>query len=116
MRIALTLVVALLLAVSGSAATANGHGGVGRASLTLLKPEPLKLRGIRFLAGERVRVTVSVPSPRAKRVTASAAGSFAAAFADVSVDPCSGLTAVAVGSRGSRATLKLPQRQCPPRL
>jgi hypothetical protein len=116
MRIALTVAIALLLAAFGSAATGNGHGGGGRATLTLLKPQPVKVRGTRFLAGERVRITVSAQTRKTKRVIASARGSFVVTVEGVAVDRCQALTAFAVGNGGSRASLKLPQPLCPPRL
>jgi hypothetical protein len=117
MRIALTVVTALVLAVSASAmGGARDAAAPNRATLRLVDRAPLKLLGKGFQARERVRVTVSVRRRTAKRVIASPAGTFVVAFADVSVDRCSGLTAVAVGARGSRASLKLPQPQCPPRL
>jgi hypothetical protein len=114
MRIALTVIAALGLAASGSVAAPGEAVTDGRATLRLVDSAPLKLRGRGFVARERVRITVSARGRTAKRVTASAAGAFLAVFRDVSVDRCSGLTVVAVGSQGSRASLKLPQPQCPP--
>jgi hypothetical protein len=118
MRIALTLVAALALAVSvsGSAATPGDATVGGRATLKVADTAPLKLRGNGFLARERVRVTVSARGRGVKRVIANAAGSFVVAFEAVSMDRCSRLVAVAVGSQGSRASLKRPQPQCPPPL
>jgi hypothetical protein len=116
MRLALTVIVALALAASGSAAQANERSTSGRATLKLVNKAPLKLRGSGFLTRERVRITVSAQRRTTKRVIASARGSFVVAFSDVVVDRCHGLTVVAVGAGGSRASLKLPQPHCPPPL
>lgn len=117
MRIALTVVVAVVLAAAGSAAEAGQGTAGGRATLKLVDATPLKLRGTAFLAGERVRVTVSARATKAKRVTANAAGSFVVAFPGFSHDRCNALTAFAVGSQGSQARLKIrAQPQCPPML
>jgi hypothetical protein len=116
MRMAFTVIVALALSAAGSVAQAREDGATGRATLQLVDRTPLKLRGKGFIARERVRVTVSVRGRTAKRVIASPAGAFVVVFRDVSVDRCSGLRAVANGSQGSRASLKLPQPQCPPPL
>jgi hypothetical protein len=75
---------------------------------------PLTLRGSGFADGERVRVVVRVPGREQKRVTASRRGSFVAAFREASFNRCSGLSAFAIGSRGSRARLLLPAPACPP--
>lgn len=116
MRMALTVIVALALVASGSAAQANERGTSGRATLRLVDTAPLKLRGRGFLARERVRITVSAQGRTTRRVIAGANGSFVVAFSDFVLDRCHGLTVVAVGAGGSRASLKLPQPQCPPRL
>jgi hypothetical protein len=116
MRIALIVVTALMLAVSGSAMSTPDASKPTRATLGLADTAPLKLRGRGFHARERVRVSVSAERRATKRVVATAAGSFVVTFADISVDRCNGLVAVAVGRRGSRATYKQPQPLCPPRL
>jgi hypothetical protein len=116
MRIVLTVIAALVLAASGSVAQVGETAGTGRATLTLTDRAPLKLRGRGFLARERVRITVSAPIRKTKRVTASVRGSFVVTFEDVVVDRCHRLIASAVGNGGSRASAKLPQPQCPPPL
>ena len=85
-------------------------------ALRLADREPLTLSGVRFHARELVRVKVTADSGTAsRRMRATASGSFTSQF-DLALDRCSGLYAVAVGSRGSRATLKLPEPLCPPSL
>ena len=112
MRIGLvvTLVLGLALALLGS--TAIGGESKKKATLRLSASAPLTLRGANFLPSERVRVTVTSELRRSKQVTASRSGVFVVRFNGV-YDRCNGLIAVAVGARGSKAGLKLPQPACP---
>jgi hypothetical protein len=88
-----------------------------RATLQLIDRDPLTLKGSRFRARERVRVTVTLNGHAYVRWTrASRPGTFAVRFGDVHVDRCSGFIARANGNGGSRASYKLPQPQCPPPL
>jgi hypothetical protein len=110
MRIALVITAAFCLALLGSAA---GEGeSRSRATLKLSKGMPLTLRGAHFLPSERVRVTVSGELRRTKHVAANGSGVFLVSF-QTAYDRCSGLLALAVGARGSRAMLKMPQLGCP---
>jgi hypothetical protein len=113
MRIGLvvTLVLGLALAVLGS--TAIGGESRKKATLRLSSDAPLTLRGANFLPSERVRVTVSGGElRRTKQVTATRSGVFVVRF-DAAYDRCSGYIARAVGTRGSRASVKLPLPACP---
>ena len=83
-------------------------------TMKIVDRTPLTLRGTGFAAGERVRLVVRVPGRVQKRVTASRQGIFVAAFNKAAYNRCSGLTAFAIGSRGSRARLLLPAPVCPP--
>jgi hypothetical protein len=113
MRTSVILILAVSLLLIGPAA---GQGKSQRsATLKLSKGTPLTLRGAHFDPRERVRVTVSNRLKRTKVVNAGASGSFVVSFQD-SYDRCTGLFARAVGTGGSRATLKMPQLGCPPRL
>lgn len=95
--------VALLLAGLGAGSTSKRH-----PALHLVKPTPLELVGSGFQARERVRVVAKAArASAAKRVQASRRGTFAVAFS-FGVGHCTGLTVVAVGSAGSRTTLKRP--------
>ena len=112
----LTSLAGLLLVPSGLA-----HGDraspTDRATLRLASTAPLKLRGSGFVARERIRVVVSSGGDRkTQRLRADAAGRFVVAFAEVTVGRCDGLSAEALGSRGSRAAVRLPHPVCPPRL
>jgi hypothetical protein len=102
--------IALLLAGLGAGSTSKRH-----ATLRLVKPAPLQLVGSHFVARERVRVTASADGASvSKRVRASHRGTFAVAFA-FGAGHCAGLRVVAVGSAGSRVTLKrLPLPACMP--
>lgn len=108
--VVLSVTLALGLALVGS--VANGGESRKKATLQLSGGIPLTLRGANFLPGERVRVTISGELRRTKQVTATRAGAFVVRFS-AAYDRCSGLLAVAVGARGSRAVLKLPPLACP---
>jgi hypothetical protein len=112
-RIAVVVLGAVLLGWAAGASSARSD----RPTLRLRGTEPLSLAGSRFVARERVRVTVIVPGEQAaaRRVTASRRGSFTVTFPSVDYDRCNSLFGRAVGSEGSRAALKLPAPQCPPR-
>jgi hypothetical protein len=117
------LVAAVLVA---AAAAASAAGSVAardappgsHARLVLTRADPLRVHGRQFRSGERVRLTARARSGRSvARVRASTRGAFAARFADVTYDPCSSaLLVVARGSGGSVSTLKVTQRECPPKL
>lgn len=121
----LRLAVAVLVA-GAAAALASSVGVVAardapagsRARLSLAKAEPLRVHGRQFRGGERVRLTARAGSTRSiVRVRASRHGSFAARFAYVTYDPCSStLLILASGSGGSVSSLKVAQRDCPPKL
>jgi hypothetical protein len=85
----------------------------GKPRLSLARGAPLAIRGVNFAPAERVRVTVSAELRVAKTVTADGSGRFVARFR-VSYDRCLGLSALAVGSRGSRARLRMPEFLCRP--
>jgi hypothetical protein len=92
---------------TGTAATAP--------RLRLVGTQPLVVRGESFEPRERVTVTALTPS-RSPRVLirASSSGRFKASFRSV-VRPCGSSVAVrALGSLGSRATLRLPGVPCIP--
>jgi hypothetical protein len=90
-----------------------------KPSLRAASSSPLVLKGQRFRAFERVRLTVTAGAERKRRlVRATRDGSFIASFPGLGIDRCnSNVWALAVGLRGSEASLrlgKLPQLQCPP--
>ena len=107
------------IAVAGSAlALAVPAVAAGPApTLRLLSDQPLTVRGAHFKVHERVRVTSYVDATkRSKLVRTTTIGTFKVSFdVPMAFDPCvESLRVTAVGARGSAATLKLPQRACPP--
>jgi hypothetical protein len=110
------IVVALALVFVGAGSGAAPTSSAGRPALRLVRPAPLELRATGFRSGELVRLRVLAPKPASRRASANAAGAFSASFPAVSIDRCSVLAIVAVGARGSRASLKRPAVYCPPRL
>jgi hypothetical protein len=111
--VGVTLALFLLLpgAAGGSPSTAER-----KALLRLAAANPVSLRGSSFLSGERVTVVAASQGRlRTKVVTAGAAGTFLARFADLPFDRCEGFVAIARGTRGSFAVFKLPDVACPPR-
>lgn len=115
-RVAALVVLSLAFGVVGPA-----HGSPARperaAKLAIVAMKPLTLRGTRFVPGENVRLTVITGGSRmVRRTTADRRGSFTQRFTPATVDRCSRLIAVAVGSRGSRATTKFFEPLCPPPL
>jgi hypothetical protein len=113
-------VIRLLLALSLAVAALGGasvaaEAGKRAPKLQLAGTAPVKVRGLGFAAGERVRVTVvSDGTRKAKRVVATRLGLFQVGFPRVPFDRCNGFVAFAVGSEGSRTALKLPLAECPP--
>ena len=109
-----------LAAVTAVCATALvGGTTTGEAATTpklrLVGTQPLVIRGESFEPGERVLLTALTPSrsPRV-RIRASSTGRFKVSFDSV-VRPCGSSVAVrALGSLGSRATLRLPGVPCIP--
>jgi hypothetical protein len=114
-RFALVMATALLALASGDV-SASPPGDL-KPTLRAQRLSPLILRGQRFRALERVRVTVTAAdATRRKNVRASRVGSFTASFPSLLVvDKCNAdLSAFAVGHRGSRAAFKLPRPLCAP--
>jgi hypothetical protein len=113
-RVAAALIVlALAVGVAGLAEGSRSRTDRG-AKLTVVAMKPLTLRGTRFLAAEKVRLTVVAEGDRfVRRTTATSGGSFTQRFSTVTGDRCNRLLAVAIGSRGSRATIKPFQPACP---
>jgi hypothetical protein len=116
MRTALVIALTLGLALFGTAASGGNATSAGKATLKLESGAPLTLRGARFLPAERVVVSVRGGQRQTKRATANGRGGFVISFPRISYDRCDPLFALAVGSRGSRAGLKVPPRLCPPSL
>ena len=80
---------------------------IGRATLTIKRTMPFVIvAGSGFKPNETVRLT----GPRTVRIRTTARGTFSVRLG--SSDPCGDLTIVAVGSKGSRASIQFSQFQC----
>jgi hypothetical protein len=111
--------VALLVVALTAGATAIALGGSSRSQprLRLVSGTSLKARGNGFYGRERVRATAQTNGQvRLRRATTDARGAFTVSFGALALDPCAGFTIVAVGARGDRAALKVPMRECAPKL
>jgi len=116
------LVIRVLLLLVASAATMVPFASAGptqRANLRIVSVKPVKASGRGFQPRERVRLTVKTSTAhRFVRLRASTAGSFSRTVTGLGhFDPCLGpLIVTATGNEGSRATAKVPQRECAPSL
>ena len=111
-RVAVILVAVVAGAVASAPTTAVGT----RPTLRLIDDSSLVFSGSGFRSSEHVSVRVVVISGRrgTKRVTAGPGGRFAVRFRGMNAsEACRGLTATAIGDRGSRATYKRAPGVCP---
>jgi hypothetical protein len=90
---------AILVAFSAGAAGPQADAKT-RPSLKVTLVQPFTLAGKGFKARERIRISADASR---KSVRATATGGFVARL--VAVDPCNAFAILAVGSRGSRASL-----------
>jgi hypothetical protein len=112
-RVAAGVALALALGVGSLADGSRSHPEQG-AKLAVVTMKPLTLRGTRFLAAEKVRLTVVADGNRfVRRTTADRMGAFTQRFQAAAGDRCNRLIAVAIGSRGSRAAIRPFQPLCP---
>jgi hypothetical protein len=113
-----TVFLGLALAAGTAAALSLGSTATAKPALRLAAKHPLAINGTGFKHRERVTVSAVASGTRnVDRVRANSAGAFTATFENVDYDPCSSeLRVRAVGARGSTATLKIPYRECPPKL
>ena len=110
MRTITAVSIAALLALGAGAAS-----GAGQARPILLLIGDSSLHGMHFRASERVHVVVVNRHGTSKWVRTSRSGTFRMTVG--LPDPCRGTLVVhAVGATGDTATLKVPQRECPPPL
>ena len=104
----LFLVAALLTALVAA------PGGVARSkpAVSVTTVLPLTVKGVGFVAGERVRVLVRVPIDYRKIVKAGRRGRFTVIFR-VRTAKCSTIEVVARGNNGSRASTTVPSPCAP---
>ncbi len=113
-RASLLLATALLLLALVPTGAAVDSAASGKAKLRLLNTSPVKVRGTGFSAGERVVVRViGMAGITRKSATAGRRGGWTLTFPKNAYERCGSLFVSAVGSRGSRAGLKLPHPLCP---
>jgi hypothetical protein len=86
----------------------KGAPSTGRASIMFTSLRPLTIAGRGFKAEERVSVRVS--GEGSKRVVASRRGAFVVRFPYQG--NCPSLSVIAVGSKGSRASLNISHLLC----
>ena len=103
------------LVPGGDSAKEQPRGGVGpssgKAQLMLSSLAPPSLKGTGFKPSENVTVKI-VDGPKAtRRVKASASGSFTVRL-PARTDRCKGMTAIAVGDKGSRAGFQFAEVMC----
>jgi hypothetical protein len=105
-------VIALLAAAAMLVGTAGGDGTAkGKPALKLTRGVPLTVRGASFVPGEHVRVSVASDRRLAKRAIADRQGGFVVRFQALS-NRCLGLSARAVGDKGSFARAFAPASLC----
>ena len=118
-RSVLVLVTASLLAVAaivGIASATTDQAGTSRASLRMVRLNPVTITGHGFKAHRRVHVRLMVGHTISRTPLANRAGSFTVQFQTV-VDRCSGFTVTA--SQQNRPTVVLqvpPKPACAPAL
>ena len=107
----MALIALILFLFSATLVPAGAEGvesgtvtSVSRASLKVVRAQPLAVVGRRFRAGERVKLTAG---GRSRSVTAGARGGFTVTFPEANT--CNGVLVVARGSKGSRATVTFAQ-------
>lgn len=117
MRTVIAVIIGCTLALTGTAtAVQRGTDAQRPPALRLVKGKPLVVRGVRFHAAERVRLTArSGGETRRGTARAGTTGAFVETF-NMAFDRCNGLLVTAVGNEGSRASLKRPAVYCPPSL
>jgi hypothetical protein len=110
MKVVLVIAAGICIAAAGQSGAA-----VQRATLRIVDDStPPTLRGTGFQPHERVRVTIVAGTTRTVRPTvASASGRFLLRLTTIDINACAGFSTVAVGNRGTRATLKRAPGQCP---
>ena len=103
---------AALLAALAVAASATAAGG---PRVRLVDESPATVAGVGFRAAERVQVSVVAGDVSLRKtVAATGEGRFTARWQRSLPDGCHAIFVSAIGSRGSRAVLKVAPTECPP--
>lgn len=108
MKLVLTIVAALVLALPATASVQ------ARPSIRIVSDSPFMVAGTGFRPGEQVRVIARRGADRAVRtVPAARNGTFRVRLFTFGGDDCTFVSVNAMGSRGSRAALRIVPL-CPP--
>jgi hypothetical protein len=83
----------------------------GKPSLMPMGFAPPTLKGTGFRPGENVTVTIVDGVKATRRAKANSAGSFVVQL-PTRTDRCNGMTAMAVGDKGSRTSFQLAEVMC----
>lgn len=102
----IVLVAAVAAALLGVGASSGSASSRVAPAVRFVKLHPFTVAGSHFKARERVTLTLVSGKHWTATRTSTAAGTFSASFATSALTKCSAYTVRAVGSRGSRATLK----------
>jgi hypothetical protein len=105
----------LVIAAAAAAAVAASAGaGTTSPRLVIEQPAPLLVHGQHFASGEHVRVTGFARGTTTTRwVTATSTGSFFVRFRYLKAPACAPYGARALGSKGSKATVRV-MPECAP--
>jgi len=118
-RLTLVLVTAGLLAVAaivGIASATTDQASASRASLRMVRLNPVTITGHGFKARRRVHVRLMVGHTISRRPLANRSGAFTVQFPTV-VDRCSGFTVTASQQNRPTVVLQLPPKPaCAPAL
>ncbi len=96
---------ALLGILLGAIATV-APAASAKATLKIVKLNPLTIRGSGFKPAERVTLTLSAGATGTVRGTATAAGTITVSFPKAKVTACTAYTLRAVGAAGTKVTFK----------
>lgn len=114
MKAFLGLALGLLLLFSVGGASSAAGGRASAPALHFASLQPVALIGRSFQPAERIRVRILAGRKLVRRqVTAGSSGRFIVQTS-ITVDPCIGVFALAVGNKGSRAKATTGLRACPP--
>ena len=108
-----TLIAIVGIATAASFGVATGQSTTG-PRIQVADRAPLVVVGSGFARRERVTVVATVDGERSRRsVISTYRGTFAARFAEIRLDACTGATLLATGRRSDTVRLKIGLRECP---
>jgi hypothetical protein len=99
-------VVAALLGILLCAVATAAPAAAAKATVRIVKLNPLTIRGTGFKPAERVRLRLSAGVTGTARGTATAAGVLTVSFPKTKVTACTAYTLRAVGAAGTKVTFK----------